>query len=84
MLEDTDLLKSLKDAAVDGTGGVDVLGGTGTPVLGVTVDLAKTANTDGLAEVDVTSDTGGTNVEPVDVLRGELSRGASLNGVDPT
>lgn len=63
-LEDTDLLESLEGLAVNGTGGIDVVGGTGTAVLGGTVDLAETANTDSLAHVDVTSDSGGTDVEP--------------------
>lgn len=39
--------------------------GAGAAVLGRAVDLAETANTDGLAEVDVTSDSGGTDVVPV-------------------
>lgn len=38
--------------------------GAGAAVLGRAVDLAETANTDGLAEVDVTSDSGGTDVVP--------------------
>ena len=38
----------------------------------VPVDLAETANTDGLAHVDVAGDGGGANVEPVNVLRGQL------------
>jgi len=36
------------------------------------VDLAETANTDGLAHVDVAGDGGGADVEPVDVLGGQL------------
>jgi hypothetical protein len=36
------------------------------------VDLAETADTDGLAHVDVTGDGGGANVEPVNVLGGQL------------
>lgn len=35
-----------------------------TAVLGGTVDLAEAADTDGLAEVDVTSNSSGANVEP--------------------
>lgn len=49
LLEDTDLLQSLEDSAVDGTGAIDVLGGPGTTVLGSTMNLAETADTDGLA-----------------------------------
>jgi len=36
------------------------------------VDLAETADTDGLAHVNVASDSGGADVEPVDVLGREL------------
>lgn len=61
-----------------------MLGGTDTPVLGGTVDLAETADTDGLAEVDVAGDGGGADVEPVYVLGGELAGGAGLHGIDPT
>lgn len=38
----------------------------------VPVCLAETANTDGLAHVDVASDSGGADVEPVDVLGWQL------------
>jgi hypothetical protein len=38
----------------------------------VPVDLAETADTDGLAHVDVAGDGGGANVEPVNVLGGQL------------
>jgi hypothetical protein len=36
------------------------------------VDLAETANTDGLAHVDVAGDGSGADVEPVDVLGRQL------------
>jgi hypothetical protein len=84
LLEDTDLLKSLHDLAVNGARGVDVVGGSVAAVLGGTVDLAETADTDGLAEVDVAGDGGGADVEPVNVLRRELLSGTSLDGVNPT
>lgn len=64
MLEDTDLLKGLDDLAVDGAGGIDVVVGAGATVLDGAVDLAEAANTNGLAEVDVTSDGSGTDVVP--------------------
>ena len=38
----------------------------------IPVSLSETANTDGLAHVDVASDGSGAGVEPVDVLRREL------------
>jgi hypothetical protein len=41
-----------------------VVGGARAAVLGATVDLAQTADTDGLAHVDVTGDSGGTDVVP--------------------
>lgn len=63
-LKDTNLLEGLEGLAVDGAGGIDVVGGTGTAVLGGTVDLAKTADTDGLAHVDVAGTGGSTDVEP--------------------
>lgn len=53
-------------------------------VAGAAVDLAQTADTDGLAEVDVAGDGGGAHVEPVDGLGGELLGGTGLDGVDPT
>jgi hypothetical protein len=64
-LEDTDLLESLEGLAVNGAGGINVVSGTGTTVLGGTVNLAETANTDGLAHVDVAGDGGSTDVEPL-------------------
>lgn len=65
VLDNADLLEGLEDLAVDGTAGIDVPGGADTPVLGSTVGPAETANTDGLAEVDVAGDGSSTNVEPV-------------------
>lgn len=61
-----------------------MLGGTGAAVLGGAVDLAEAADTNGLAEVDVAGDGGGADVEPVNVLGGELLGGTGLDGVDPT
>ena len=49
LLKDTNLLKSLHDLAVDGAGGVNVVGGARAAVLGGSVDLAETAYTDSLA-----------------------------------
>ena len=65
VLNDANLLEGLEDLAVDGTAGIDVPGGADTPVLGSTVGPAETANTDGLAEVDVAGDGSSANVEPV-------------------
>lgn len=84
VLKDTNLLEGLHDLAVNGAGGVDVLGRTRATVLGGTVDLAETADTNGLAEVDVAGDGGGADVEPVNVLGRELLRRAGLDSVDPT
>jgi len=83
LLENTDLLKSLHDLAVDGAGGVGVVGRARAAVLGGTVDLAETANTDGLAHVDVAGDGSGADVEPVDVLRRKLLGVTSLDGINP-
>ena len=84
LLNDANLLEGLEDLAVDGAGGVDVVGGTVAAVLGGTVDAAETADTDGLAEVDVTGHGGGADVEPVNVLGRELLGNTSLDGIDPT
>ena len=64
LLENTDLLERLHDLAVNGSGGVDVVGWAGTAVLWRTVNLPETADTDGLAEVDVAGDSGGADVIP--------------------
>jgi dihydrodipicolinate synthase/N-acetylneuraminate lyase len=64
VLEDTDLLEGLDDLAVDGARGIDVVVGAGATVLDGAVDLAEAANTNGLTEVDVTSDGSGTDVVP--------------------
>ena len=61
-----------------------MLGGTAAAVLGGTVGLAETADTNGLAEVDVAGDGGGADVEPVNVLGRELLGRTSLDGIDPT
>ncbi len=84
LLEDTDLLKGLEDLALDSTGGVNVVGGAGTTVLGRAVDLTQAANTDGLAEVDVTGDGGSADVVPVGVLGRKFVGGGGLDSVNPT
>jgi hypothetical protein len=84
VLNDANLLEGLEDLAVNRAGGVDVVRGTVATVLGGTVDAAETADTDGLAEVDVTSHGGGADVEPVNVLGRELLGDTSLDGIDPT
>lgn len=83
LLQNTNLLQRLHDLPVDGTGGVNVVRRLGTAVSGAAVDLAQTANTDGLAEVDVTGNGGGAGVVPVWALGWELVRRRGLNGVDP-
>lgn len=60
-----------------------MVGGTGAAVLLASVDLAQTADTDRFAEIDVAGDRGGTDVEPVGRLWGELLKVAGLYGVDP-
>ncbi len=83
-LEDLDLLKGLHDLAIDAAAGLNVVGRARAAVLGAAVHPAETANTDGLAHVDVAGDGGGADVEPVDVLGGHLLGGAGLDGIDPT
>jgi hypothetical protein len=83
LLKDTNLFQSLHNLAVDTATGIDVLGRTDTSVLGGTVDLAKAANTDSLAEVDVTGNGSGADVEPIGVLRRQLAGGTGLDGVNP-
>lgn len=65
VLKDTNLLEGLQDLTVDGARGVDVVGGAVAAVLGRAVDLAEAVDTDGLAEVDVTGDSGGADVVPI-------------------
>jgi len=55
-LNNANLLEGLEDLAVNGAGGVDMVGGTGSTVLLPTVSLAETADADRFAEVDMASD----------------------------
>jgi hypothetical protein len=48
------------------------------------VDLSKSTDTDGFAEVDVAGDRSGPDIEPIDGLRGKFLGGARLDRVDPT
>lgn len=64
LLDDTDLLEGLEHLAVDTGGGVNVVRGAGSTVSRGTVDSAELADTDGLAQVDVTGDSGSADVEP--------------------
>jgi len=82
--KDADLLERLHNLTVDRAGGIDVVGWARATVAGGAVDLAKPADTDGLAEVDVAGDGGGAHVEPVDGLGWELLGWAGLHGINPT
>lgn len=64
LLEDTNLLKRLHDLAVNGAGGVNVVRWARATVLWGSMDLSETANTDGLAHVDVAGNGSGADVEP--------------------
>lgn len=83
VLNDANLLEGLEDLAVDGAGGVEVVRRTDTTVLGRAVELAETADTDGLAEIDVAGDGGSADVEPVNVLGRELLGGTGLDDINP-
>lgn len=83
LLEDVDLLKSLHDLPVDAAAAGNVVRGARATVLGDTVNLPQTANTDGLPEVDMAGNGGGADVEPVDVLGRELLGDTSLDGINP-
>lgn len=61
-----------------------MVGWSGTTVLGGTVNLGKTTNTDSFAEVDVTGVSSGTDVVPVDGLRREFVGCAGLDSINPT
>lgn len=65
LLQHTDLLERLDNLPVNGSRGVDVVRGPRAAVLLRTVDFAQTADTDGLAEVDVAGDSGGADVVPL-------------------
>lgn len=60
-----------------------MVGWAGTTVAGGAVDLSKTTDTDGFAEVDMTGNGGSTNVEPVDRLGRKFLRWAGLDGINP-
>jgi hypothetical protein len=77
------LLESLEDLAVNGAGGVDMMGGAGPPVLLATVSLAETADTDRFAEVDMASDSSCADVEPINRLRGKLLHVSGLYSINP-
>lgn len=48
-----------------------------------TVELSEVADTDSLAEVDVTGESGSADVEPVRVVRCLLLEVSGLDNVDP-
>jgi hypothetical protein len=80
----TNLLKCLHDLAIDTSTSIDVVGWARATVTGGAVDFAKTTNTNGFSEIDVTGDRSSTDVEPVNGLRWELLGWASLDSVNPT
>ncbi len=83
LLENTDALKTLDDLTLNRSGSVGVVRGAESAVGGTTVELSEVANTNSLAEVNVTGKGGGTDVEPVRVVRGLLLEVTGLDDVDP-
>ncbi len=47
------------------------------------MDLSKSADTDGLAEIDMAGDGGGADVEPIDRLGRKFFGRTRLDGVNP-
>jgi hypothetical protein len=60
-----------------------VVRGSRAAVLRAAVCFAEAAYADALAQVYVSGDAGGANVEPVGVLWGEFVAVGGLDGVDP-
>lgn len=58
-----------------------MLGRAGAAVLGGTVHLGETTDTDRLSKVDLSSNRSAAHVEPVRILRREFSTTAGLHGV---
>lgn len=84
LLNNTNLLQSLEDLSVDRPRGINVVRWPRSPILLSTVDLSEGADTNRLAEVDVTGYGGGSDVKPVHGLRWELLIVTSLDSVNPT
>jgi len=84
LLNDTDLLESLKNLAVYAAGSINVVRWARATIAGRPMNFSKTSNTNSLAEIDVAGDGGRTNVEPVDVLWWKLLCWAGLHGINPT
>ena len=57
--------------------------GTTATVLAATMCFAKSAYTDRLAEVNVSCDGCGADIEPVWIIGSEFLEGASLDDIDP-
>lgn len=83
LFQHTDLLQRLHDLAVHRAGCVDVVRRPRAAVLGAAVCFAEAADADALAQVDVTGDAGGADVEPVGILRGEFIAVGGFDRVDP-
>lgn len=63
LLEDVDLLKGLKNLALDRAGGLDVVRWARATVDTATVNLSESTNTNALAKVDVASNRGYKTIE---------------------
>ena len=77
------LFERLHDLPVHRPARVAVVRRPRPPVLGAAVDLPEAPDADGLAQVDVAGYGGGTDVEPVRGLGGELVAVRGFDGVDP-
>lgn len=83
LLENTDTLETLNNLTLNGSGSVGVVRRAESAVRGTTVELSEVADTNSLAEVDMTGKGGSADVEPVGVVRGLLLEVTGLDKVNP-
>lgn len=83
VFKDSELLQSLDGLSVDGTGSIVVLVWSGTSVVGTSVKFVQFTDTNVLSQVDVSSDRGGSLVEPsLGILWWHLIAGACFHSLD--
>jgi hypothetical protein len=83
LFEHTNLLEGLQGLALDSARSISVVGWASTAVNATAIQFAQSTNTDAVAQINVASNGGSMDVEPVWIIWSQLFVCTILNDINP-
>ena len=74
LLQNPNLLQTLHHLTIDASAGINMVAWSRSAILCAAVGFAQTTHADGFAEIDVSGNRGGADVEPVEKAALELEQ----------